>query len=196
MNKALENLIETGVNLMIAVGVLMLISTVWNLGRDAVITFEKQQIQQERAGELAEFSTLNGSKVTYARAVELITQYAGELDIYVDSTADGGAILITQKTGCKTVPASESWSSVTKNTAYAISNPSARIGGLNTDYYTNDSRMIAETQTLLNSDLTKKFGTGEWLVRIAYNNEKVGNCTGKKMEINDYVSGLRFQRVK
>lgn len=196
MNKALENLIEIGVNIMIAVGVLMLISTVWNLGRDSVISMEKQKLQEERAGELAEFGTLNGSKVTYARAVELITQYAGELDIYVDSTADGGAILITQKTGCLTVPASESWNSVTKNTAYAITNPSARIGGLSTNYYTNNSRMTAEAQTLLASDLTKKFGTGEWLVRVAFNNEKVGNCTGKKVEAHDFVTGLRFQRIK
>ncbi len=196
MNKAIENMIEIGVNLMIAVGVLMLISTVWNLGRDAVITMEKQRVQEERAGELAEFSVLNGSTVEYARVVELITTYAGELDIYVDSTADGGAILITSKTGCNNITATETWNTVIKSNVYAITNPGNRIGGLSSNYYSNEARMIAEAQQLLQSDLTKKFGTGKWLIRVAINNENVGNCQGTKPEKYELVTGLRFQRVQ
>lgn len=196
MNKALENLIELGVNLMIAVGVLMLISTVWNLGRDAVITLEKQKIQEERAGELAEFSTLNGETVEYARAVELITQYAGELDIYVDSTCDGGAILITSTTGCIGVSASEGWNTVSKSNMFSITRPDLRIGGLNTNYYTNDTRMIEEAKTLLASDLTAKFGAGKWRVRVAINGEFVGTCVGKKVEVQDTVTGIRLQRIQ
>lgn len=194
MNKALENLIELGVNLMIAVGVLMLMSTVWNLGRDSVITMEKQKQQQERAGELAEFSALNGSTVEYARIIELVTTYAGELDIYVDSTSDGGAILITSKAGCINMAASETWNTVQKSSIYTLNNAN-RIGALNTNYYSVNARMIAEAQTLLASDLTTKFGQGKWLVRVALNGEKVGNCSGKKPESYDVVTGLRFQRL-
>lgn len=196
MNKALENMIEIGVNLLIAVGVLMLISTVWNLGRDTVITMEKQKVQQERAGEMAEFSELNGSVVEYARVVELITTYAGDLDIYVDSTADGGAILISAKTGCRTVAATESWDTVTKSKIFAITNLANRVGGLDANYYTNNSRLVAEAQNLLETDLTKKFGTGKWMIKVAINNEKVGNTNGKKPEAYEIVTGLRFQRIE
>lgn len=195
-NKALENVIELGVNLAIAVGVLFLTATVWNLGRDSVITMEKIEIQQENADNLAEFSTLNGTYVTYARIVELVTHYAGELDIYVDSTADGGAILITSRTGCKKVPAMESWDTVKKNVVFPVTNTAARIGGLSQNYWTTTARMTAETQTLLKADLTQKFGVGKWQVYVAVNNENVGTCKGRKVEANDYVSGLRFQRIE
>lgn len=198
MNKALENIIEIGVNLLIAMGVMMLISTVWNLGRDSVISMEKQKAQEERAGELAEFSTLNGSSVEYARMVELITHYAGTLDLYVDSTLDGGAILITSKTGCLTVNASESWTNprMKRNSNFPVTNPNNRIGGLNTNYYTNSARMIAEAQKLLSSDMTSKIGQGEWKVYVAVNNELVSECNGKKVTATDNVTGLRFQRIR
>lgn len=196
MNKAMENIIELGVNLIIAVGVLMLISTVWNLGRDAVIAFEKQEMQEERAGELAEFSTMNGQTVEYARAVEIVTQYAGELDLYVDSTCDGGAILITSTTGCIGVSATEGWNTVTKSNMFSITRPDLRIGGLNTNYYTNSTRMIEEAKTLLASDLTAKFGAGKWRIRVAVNGEFVGTCNGSKVESHDVVTGLRLQRIQ
>ena len=196
MNKALENIIEIGVNLLVAMGVLMLISTVWNLGRDAVISMDKQKIQEARAGELAEFSQLNDSEVEYARMVELITHYAGTLDIYVDSTVDGGAILISSKTGCINVQAAESWATVEPSDRFAITDPYSRIGGLNTNYYTNEARMLAEAQQLLKADMTAKIGQGAWKVYVAVNNEKVGNCEGKKITATDYVTGLRFNRTR
>lgn len=190
MNKSLENLVELGVNIILACAVIVIIFNILGLGRETVTMLEKEKHIEANINKKVEFNSLNDSIVDYARIIELVTLYAGDLDVYVDSTYDNGAILISSKT----LLGLESWSTVDKNSTFYLDN-SKRIGGLNLNYASSEIQMTTEAQTLLAADLSAKFASGRWKIRLALNGEKVGNCKGKTPEMYDEVTGIKFERI-
>lgn len=191
MDKSVNNLVEIGINLIIAVAVVAIFMSMIGVGRATAVSIENEKRQKNVFAQQVEFGDLNGKIVTYAEAVELITNYAGSIDLYVDSTCDGGAILISSKISM----GKEDWTTVTKSTKYSL-NTAYNIGGA-TGYTSPETQMRADVQTLLSSDLSSKFGMGgnsKWKVCLAINQEFVGNCTGTVPTANDTVTGIRLIR--
>lgn len=192
MNKAIENLVELGVNLLIAVAVLAILISVMTMGRENVVAIEQADRAAKQAEQSATYGGLNGTTVTYGRVIELVTCNAGKLDIYVDSTVNGGAILISKdlwKGACD-------WSTASKPIGFTV-DTAKRIGSTSTsDYMSVDKYLDAQVQKLLAADLSAMFATGEWTVYVAVNNEWVGKAAGTEPNAANLVTGLRFVRTK
>lgn len=191
MEKPTINLIELGINLIFAVAVVTIIMNIFGMARDAVVTQEQQREIENYMDIKAEFGDLNNSTVEYARAIELVTKYAGELDVYVDSTCDNGAILICTQAFSV---GSAVWSG--RNCSYPL-DASKRIGSLGTtDYPSITAMKTTEAQMLLSSDLSEKFANGKWKVYLAANGENVVTCIGSAPSDINEITGIRFKRIQ
>lgn len=192
MNKSIENLVELGVNLLIAVAVLGILMTIMNMGRENVIAIEQADRAAQHAEQSATFSGLNGQRVSYGRVIELVTCNAGDIDIYVDSTVDGGAILISKDLW----KGKQTWATASAPVGFLV-DTTKRVGDASaSNYMSVDKYLDAQVQKLLATDISAKFATGEWIVYVAVNNEWVGKAAGAEPTASNFVTGLRFVRTK
>lgn len=192
MEKSIENIMELGVNLLIAAAALFVFLYVIGIGRDFAVTMENEKRAKTRTEKQVEFGELNGKIVDYGAAIELVTYYAGELDLYVDSTADGGAVLISSKqyTG------KENWTTVKANVTYPVTATAKRVWLDNASTYASVEKYMREAaKLLLKSDLTAKFGSGKWRVDVIINGGYVGTAPGVTPGIPDEITGIRLTRI-
>lgn len=193
MNKSIVNAVEIGVNLILAVAVIGILAVVMRIGRDNVNTIEQQRRYEKQAQQSATFGELNGAEVTYGRVIELVTCNAGKYDIYVDSTVDGGAILISQHIYNGT----KSTTDAKGPNGFVVSDSSKRIGYVSSNGYPSlEKYMNAQVKELLKSDISTKFATGKWRVYLAVNSEFVGTAAGTTPGTYNEVTGLRFERIE
>lgn len=190
MNKSIENSVEIGVNLVFAVAVIYIIIVMLQMGRDSAVKIEQEDRARRQTNEVVEFNDLGGTTISYARAVELVTYYAGRLDIYVDNTSDGGAILLSARAHL----GGETMSTVIPNTSFTRNAANDIIYSASPNM-TTDQYMLNSAHYLLQFDLTAKFMVGKWKVYLALGNESVGNTTHTNVGVNDVVTGIRLQRV-
>lgn len=99
MENAMEQYTTLGVSLIVAVSVLVMFSSFLGLRREAQIIIENKAYFRELSKYKQKFDGFDNTEVTAVEALSVITQFADELDIYVQGTTvnAGATLLITNE---------------------------------------------------------------------------------------------------